>query len=157
MAEVYGPLAPTPGTYAEIEPSEASGTSCGNKEPEQEVTTTSEPYGKTKGDEIAYLKELLAVFKAKDEEAKAESDAKEAKIAKLEEEVRGSRVGLASGKFDRRRGSELPFKYDLTPPPPPLRNTLRTLVTDRHSLIHPTLTALCGQGLDTKESRPPPG
>ena len=115
MAEVYGPLAPTPGTYAEIEPSEALGTSCGNKE----VTTTSKPYGKTKGDEIAYLKELLAVFKAKDEEAKAENDAKEAKIAKLEEEVRGSRVGLASGKFDRRRGSELPFKYDLTFPRPP--------------------------------------
>ncbi|GMI45184.1 hypothetical protein TrCOL_g10638 [Triparma columacea] len=87
MAEVYGQLAPTPGTYAEIEPSEASGTSCENKEPEQEVTTTSKPYGKTKGDEIAYLKELLAVFKAKDEEAKAESEAKEAKIAKLEEEL----------------------------------------------------------------------
>jgi hypothetical protein len=66
-----------------------------------------EPDGNPKREEIAYLKELLAIFKSKAEKEKVENEAKEAKIAKLEQEVRRSLFKRKEREPARRRASEL--------------------------------------------------
>ncbi|GMI11251.1 hypothetical protein TrRE_jg8154 [Triparma retinervis] len=87
-----------------------------------------EPDGNPKREEIAYLKELLAIFKSKAEKEKVENEAKEAKIAKLEQELSAA---FAKVKALTPMKGPRPSDFDTSTAPPEGKDTLDSLVHDK--------------------------